>query len=152
MFLYCLSASAERDGTEYIAVVLHADTSTERFDDAKTLLNYAFANYTLVNTTPENEPGCVPVKLGREKTVQARYAEHENLVCPKQNAEIRSEVHFAECVNAPVKAGDKLGEVHVYNGEERIMTYDIVASCDVERMNFPQIVVGIIRLLFGGKM
>ena len=44
--MYCLAASAERGGVEYIAVVLHGETSQLRFDAARTLLDYAFANYT----------------------------------------------------------------------------------------------------------
>lgn len=46
--MYCLAASAERGGVEYIAVILHGETSQLRFDAARTLLDYAFANYTLV--------------------------------------------------------------------------------------------------------
>ena len=45
---YCVSASAERDGVEYIAVVMNGETSDIRFEAAKVMLNYAFANYTLV--------------------------------------------------------------------------------------------------------
>ena len=41
---HCLAATAERDGTEYIAVVMNGVNSAARFEAAKTLLNYAFAN------------------------------------------------------------------------------------------------------------
>jgi D-alanyl-D-alanine carboxypeptidase (penicillin-binding protein 5/6) len=51
--MYCLSAAAERDGVEYIAVIMHAQTSDIRFECAKLLLNYAFATYTLVNILPD---------------------------------------------------------------------------------------------------
>jgi D-alanyl-D-alanine carboxypeptidase (penicillin-binding protein 5/6) len=51
--LYCLAASAERDGVEYIAVIMRAETSDIRFESAKLLLNYAFATYTLVSVMPD---------------------------------------------------------------------------------------------------
>ena len=59
---YCLSASAQRDGMELIAVVMGAETSQERFAACKGMLDYGFANFALV--TPELSEGQVPVKLG----------------------------------------------------------------------------------------
>lgn len=49
---FCISASAERDGMELIAVVLHCASSTDRFESAKALLDYGFANYGLVSAAP----------------------------------------------------------------------------------------------------
>ena len=66
---HCLSASAERDGLELIAVVLGADSSTHRFEDAKALLNWGFANYALADPTEGLTLAPVPVLLGREETV-----------------------------------------------------------------------------------
>ena len=48
---YCLSATAEKDGMELIAVILKGTTSAQRFEDAKTLLNHGFATYTPVSYT-----------------------------------------------------------------------------------------------------
>ena len=67
--MYCLAASAERGGVEYIAVILHGETSQLRFDAARTLLDYAFANYTLV--MPETGAPDVPVSLGKAASVCA---------------------------------------------------------------------------------
>ena len=59
--LYCLSATAERDGMELIAVVMKGPTSPQRFEDAQTLLNYGFSGYTLTKVTPEWPLAPVPV-------------------------------------------------------------------------------------------
>ena len=69
--MYCLAASAERGGVEYIAVILHGETSQLRFDAARTLLDYAFANYTLV--MPETGAPDVPVSL---RVRELRYGAH----------------------------------------------------------------------------
>lgn len=68
---YCISATAEKDGMELIAVILGGSTSDKRFSDAKALLNYGFAAYSLVTVTPESPLPAVPVTLGTQKTVQS---------------------------------------------------------------------------------
>lgn len=67
---YCLSATAERDGMELIAVVLKAKTSEQRFESAKSLLNFGFANYTLTDVYPGQALPPVDVLLGEQDTVQ----------------------------------------------------------------------------------
>ena len=69
---YCLSATAERDGMELIAVVLKAKTSEQRFESAKSLLNFGFANYTLTDVYPGQALPPVDVLLGEQDTVQPR--------------------------------------------------------------------------------
>ena len=67
---YCLSATAEKNGMELIAVVLKGKTSDERFSDAKSLLNYGFSTWSLVTVTPDEVLPPVPVTLGVRGTVQ----------------------------------------------------------------------------------
>ena len=62
--LYCMSATAERDGMELIAVVMKSPTSADRFEDAKALLDYGFASYTLVSVYPDSPLAPIPVLLG----------------------------------------------------------------------------------------
>ena len=61
---YCLSATAEREGMELIAVVLKSPTGQQRFEDAKALLNYGFSTYALPHTVPEEPFPAIPVVLG----------------------------------------------------------------------------------------
>ena len=68
--LYCLSATAERDGMELIATVMKAPTSADRFETAKNLLSYGFANYTLVDVYPTEALPTIPVTMGEKSTVQ----------------------------------------------------------------------------------
>ena len=62
--LYCISATAEKDGMELIAVVLGSPTSADRFEAAKALLNYGFAGYSLVTAAPSEPLSPIPVTLG----------------------------------------------------------------------------------------
>jgi len=68
--LYCLSATAERDGMELIAVVMKSPTSEKRFESAKSLLNYGFANYTVMDVYPGQALPPVDVLLGVQGQVQ----------------------------------------------------------------------------------
>ena len=147
--MYCLSATAERDGMELIAVIMHGETSAQRFEDAKSLLNYGFANYTVIDTLPDSPLPPVEVDLGKSETVQPISAERENLLIPKGSASnITKTVELPEKVGAPVNAGDKLGTVTIYSGEDVIYTYDLIAGDSVPRLTFSEILIKFSKLLF----
>ena len=81
--LYCVSATAERDGMELIAVVMKSPTSAQRFEDAKALLDYGFANYTLVRVYPDVPLAPVEVLLGTTAQVQPQLEQE----CPPPGPE-----------------------------------------------------------------
>ena len=133
--LYCLSATAERNGMELIAVVMHVPTSDQRFDSAKALLNYGFSAYALTSVRP-NEPLLpVEVVLGRQETVQPIPKGECKILLEKSKAgSVTTEIQLAENVEAPVEEGQKLGEILVYVDGEQRDSIDLVASCGVERL------------------
>ena len=79
---YCISATAEREGMELIAVILGAPTSNDRFEGAKALLNYGFAAYALVPVAPSEPLTPVPVTLGTAASVQPGLAQERQLLLP----------------------------------------------------------------------
>ncbi len=134
---YCLSASAERDGIEFIAVVMACKTSDERFTAAKSLLDYGFANYALVSPEPAEPLPPVAVRLGTVSQVQARLAEAEPLLAGKSAAaKAERVVELAESVEAPVEAGQKLGTVTVRAGETVLAEIPLVAEEAVARLTW----------------
>lgn len=138
--MYCLSASAERDGTEFIAVVMHCQTSTERFEDAKALLNYAFANYTSVSLkSPEALPP-VLVELGETQSVQPICAGKESMLQEKSAAKnLTYEVLLPESVAAPIAEGETLGELVISSDAGELARVPLVAGAAVERLSISQI-------------
>ena len=72
--LYCLSATAERDGMELIAVVMKAPSSAHRFGDAKALLDYGFSAWSLVSIYPDTPLAPIPVLLGTVDQIQPQLA------------------------------------------------------------------------------
>ena len=148
--MYCLSATAEREGVEYIAVIMHADSIDSRNEDAKTLLSYGFANYTLC---PLRSPDVLPpvsVKLGAADSVQPVYDGAESRLVLRQGCgEPAYEVELPDEVTAPVAAGQQLGTLTVTLGNGEKCTVPLVAANDVPAAGFGQVFVKLCRLLAG---
>ena len=146
--LYCMSATAERDGMELIAVVMKAPTSAQRFEDAKALLDYGFANYALVSVYPQQPLAPVDVLLGTAAQVQPQLKEDCRLLVDKRLADqVTTRVTMARDVEAPVDPGQTLGTLEVYVGEELQKTIPIVSAQGVERLTAPGIFSRMLRRL-----
>ncbi|MBR7056789.1 MAG: D-alanyl-D-alanine carboxypeptidase [Oscillospiraceae bacterium] len=139
--MYCLSASAERDGVEYIAVVLHCASSAERFESAKTLLSYGFANYTLLSAVGEEPIPSVRVLLGQSERVQPVPEPGANLLVEKggPGGKLRWELELPEEVSAPVEAGARLGCIRLYRGDELLRETALLAAEGVGKLGVLQI-------------
>ncbi|WP_297209064.1 D-alanyl-D-alanine carboxypeptidase family protein [uncultured Flavonifractor sp.] len=146
---YCLSATAERDGMELIAVILKAPTSDARTAAASSLLNYGFANYTLMDVYPAQALPPVDVLLGEMETVQPVLSASSRILVEKSMVnQVTTQLDLCQDVEAPVEAGQKLGEMTVLSGEEPLQTIPIVAGSAVERLTVPGIFARLLRSLF----
>lgn len=147
--LYCLSATAERDGMELIAVVMHAATPSDRFDSAAALLNYGFANYALTQVYPDQVLPPIAVLLGEQDTVQPELARDCTILTQQsQSASITTQIHLPQEVSAPVEEGQKLGEMVVYLDGKEHETVDLVASSGVPRLTTLGIFQELLNVLF----
>ncbi len=137
---YCLAATAEREGTEYVAVVLGCDSSQERFDSAKALLTHGFANYALCDFSGAVALPPVPVMLGKAAMVQPVYGDVTAALLEKSTVgALRYVPELVGSVEAPVAAGQSLGLVKVYAGETPVTELQVVAECDVPRQSLWEI-------------
>lgn len=150
--MYCLSASAERDGVEYIAVVLHAPTSSDRFESAKTLLNYAFANYTMSSPVGSDAIPPVSVQLGVYNSVQPIMADDAGFLIEKGKAGgISYEIELPDFVTAPVSTGQQLGCVRVYSNETLLAEIPLNAEENVDRLTIWGIFAQLLSIMTGAK-
>ena len=146
---FCLSACAQRDGLMLIAVVLGAETSQERFSACKSMLDYGFANFALVDNKPEAVT--VPVKLGQNQVVAAIPGGDTRLLIDKQQRnEISLEVSLEETVTAPVSKGQKLGTLTVKAGDRILMQIPMVARDAVQRKTWGQIFLDVLKYMVMG--
>ncbi|SCJ28421.1 D-alanyl-D-alanine carboxypeptidase dacC precursor [uncultured Flavonifractor sp.] len=147
--LYCLSATAERSGMELIAVVLKSPTSQDRFDAARALLDYGFANYTLMDVYPDQALPPIDVLLGEEDCVQPVLSQSSRILVDKaQLNSVTSQINLCENVEAPVEAGQKLGEMVVTVDGQVLQTIPIVAEKAVARLTVPGIFLRFLDRLF----
>lgn len=137
---YCLSASAERGGMELIAVVMHCKTSPDRFESAKALLNYGFANYALVDPMENLTIEPVPVVLGRQELVQVQAQGAGTILIDKALAgTVTCAVELDESVTAPVLKGQQLGTLRVEAGGRLLREIALAAAQEVPALGFPDI-------------
>lgn len=134
----CVSASALRDGTHLIAVVMGSDNSTDRFETAKAMLNWGFANYSTV--TPVIDPSLIPdvgVIGGVAESITPVIPEVKPVLIEKgREGDITQTVDLAVDVAAPVEKGQVLGSVTFRLNDEVIGEYNLTAPDSVNKLTF----------------
>ena len=148
---YCLSASAERDGMELIAVVMGSSTSQERFGACKAMLDYGFANFAIYRPALR-EDAAVSVVLGKKGSVHAVPGEDTALLVEKgQLAAVTSEVTLEESAHAPVSRGQRLGTLTVKSGDRVLSQIPLVAKESVESKSWGDIFMELLRYVAMAK-
>jgi D-alanyl-D-alanine carboxypeptidase (penicillin-binding protein 5/6) len=140
--LYCLSGTAERDGLNLVAVVLGAPEANTRFSETARMLDFGFANYSIVNG---DEIGTVKGKIkvfkGDEDYVDVEVKDKVAALADKgSKTELESSVELLEGVSAPFAAGTKAGEItYFYNGQE-VGKSDLVTAKAIEKAGFTRMI------------
>jgi D-alanyl-D-alanine carboxypeptidase (penicillin-binding protein 5/6) len=147
---YCLSSVVKRSNLMLISVVIGEPDSNTRFAETKKLMDYGFANYEtkLVNNKGEQVQK-LSVKKGINATVNATFGEDVKLLLKKGNkAEIQREINLNNDLIAPVKTGQKIGEiVYVLEGKE-VGRAELLADRDIQRASFIRLFVNMISEWF----
>ncbi len=134
----CVSASAKRNGTHLIAVVLGSENSSDRFETAKAMLNWGFSNY--VTVTPVIDPSLIPeVKVinGVKESVMPVIPKPESVLIPKgKESEIKQNIELAVDAAAPIEKGQILGKISFTLGNETLMEYKLTSPESVKPLTF----------------
>jgi D-alanyl-D-alanine carboxypeptidase (penicillin-binding protein 5/6) len=149
--MYCLSGTAERDGLSLIAVVMGAKSKQARNSEVAKMLNYGFANFTIIKGQPAGTVvGTVEVAKGNPDTVEGVIKKEVQLLVNKKlaNEKIEFKLELPESIQAPVTKGMKIGEiVYIFKGKE-IARSDIVAATDVKKAGFKEMVNSLLKNWF----
>ncbi|MHC1743266.1 MAG: D-alanyl-D-alanine carboxypeptidase family protein [Syntrophobacteraceae bacterium] len=131
---YHLSATAKRDGMRLLAVVMGAASPGVREREALKLLNYGYRNYTKVQPIADGQPAkTLKVWKGVKDTLDVYPAEPTSFtISQAQKQSLRWEVHAQEEVTAPVQAGQVLGDMVFYVGDQPRRTIKLVSREDIE--------------------
>lgn len=133
---YCLSASAKRDNMQLVAVVLAAPTTAERFGSATKLLDYGFANYSVVDESVLNEP-LAPVKVvgGTQETAEVEIKGPVNFIVKKGNQnKVEKQINIQSEMKAPASAGQSVGEIIFTIDGVEVARREVVTKTEVPRI------------------
>ncbi len=146
---YCLSASAERDGLHLIAVIMGGVTSEERFEGAKAMLNWGFANYETV--TPSFEGVDIPpitVLRGICDEISAEIKDVKPVTLSKgEKDKIEYSIEIWENVEAPVEKNQILGKITAKSGDNIIGEYSLVSKEEIRKTTLWDYVQGFLKSL-----
>ncbi len=132
---YCVSASAERDGLHLVAVVMGAENSTDRFEYAKDMLDWGFANFETY--TPSFDTSLiteVKVNMGLEQYITPEIETITSVTLEKgESSQIETVIELATDVDAPVEKNQVVGTVTFKLGDEQISQYNLVCTVAVDK-------------------
>lgn len=148
---YCLASTVQRDGLRLIAVVMGVPQVRGHFAESIKLYNYGFAKYAYKEVAPaKQKQGVVKVRKGAENELTAVTEKSLGVTIEKGNDKnLWVESKLSPEVNAPVKAGQKLGELLLYSGNELLATTDLVAEKSVEKAGAGQQIKRSFQKIFG---
>ena len=146
--LYCMSATAERDGMELIAVIMKAPTSADRFQDAQKLLDYGFASYRLQEVYPDQPFAPIPVHLGTQEYIQPQLEKTcKVLIKNGQEESVTKTVTVQNEVSAPIAQGESIGTFQVYVDGILYEEIPIVSTQSVDKITIFGIYLSLLQQL-----
>ncbi len=141
---YCLSGTAQKNDMQLIAAVMKAESSDKRFEDAKKLLDYGFANFTVFNI--DDMPlDPIPVKGSSKASVNIKNITSSVLLPKGKEKSVETVTSLPEYLTAPVHCGDVIGSITYAVSGEEIAKSDIIAAEDAEKITFTEIFLNILK-------
>lgn len=140
----CLVSAVRRNNMDIICVVLGADTKKYRTSDSIKLIEYVFKNYEIVDMediVKQNVEGWISqnkifVEKGIEETLKIEMEDIKYKTYPMKKWEtedIYVQINSVDKVKAPIKQGEKIGEVHVMSNNKTLFSIDLTVKESVRK-------------------
>lgn len=145
---YCISATANKNGIDLIAVVMGAESSDVRNKEAVSLLNYGFGVCQKYEAEMESlEP--VEVQGGEEKFLPVEMKQSFSYIDTTRAdlSQIQKELIYFD-LKAPVQQGEKVGEIRYYLNENQIGVIDVVAAMEMKKLSYAKAFEKVLGLYF----
>ena len=135
---FCVSATAERDGSSLVCVIMGAESRDIRNAAATTLLDWGFANFALFREDAGvTEP--ITVKGSAQKEIVGSYPAFSCVVRREELSKIQKEITLVQTIVAPMSVGEKIGKVTYQAGEKEIGAVDVCLESEIKRIGFFEI-------------
>lgn len=147
---YCLVASAKRNDTRMIAVVMGTDSTTARAREVQKMLNYGFRYYQTERLFRSGqELLAAQVWGGESDSLSVGLMEDIHVTIPRGSRDsLDSTVELDSVIKAPVSKGDELGRVTVKLDDEVVVDQPVLALTDVPEGGFFKRMWDAIKLFF----
>lgn len=148
--LFNLTATATRNDMKLIAVVMKGPTSQQRFDDAKTLLDYGFANYASANVSRKGEVvQSIEIPKSKQGKTELMIENDYNVLVNKADKDkVEKEILIDENITAPLEYLQKVGTINYKLNGEIIGQGNIVSGSKVEEKKWDDFFAEVSGLLF----
>ncbi|MBY0160387.1 D-alanyl-D-alanine carboxypeptidase family protein [Paenibacillus lautus] len=136
---FCLSATAKRDGLRAVAVVMGAPDTKTRNNEVSRMFDYAFSQYTMHSIYKPGEVlGIVKVQKGDVPEISIQAEKDYSVLVKKgvKNPDIRHEIQLDPNVKAPVAAGQVIGKLSVYQGDQVVKEFELTSPVEVKKAGF----------------
>ena len=147
---YCLVASAKRDDTRLISVVLGSERERDRFQASQTLLNYGFSFFES-RKLYDAETAIVEPRIwkGQENRLPLGVTYPLYVTVPKGQApQVSTTTIVQPHIVAPAQKGQAFGEIAVRLGEQEVSRTPLVALREVPESGWFGRMIDAILLFF----
>lgn len=150
---HCVSGSAIRDGLHLIAVIMGGKNSKVRFDEAKSLLDYGFANYESLRIGNSGDLiATLPIEKGSENFVEIVLERDSLALLPKgKKTNVEKSFNHPESIKAPVQSGEVVGEMIVTIDGTEVDRVNLISNMEIKRGTYRSILKKTIRNFITGK-
>lgn len=151
---YCMTATAEKDGMRIIAVVMGEETSKIRNQEVSEMLDYAFAQYKVINMLKnKNTLGKYRVENGEYEYVQVVPKEEATMVKKKsdKDGKLTYDINL-KTLKAPLKVGDDVGTLTIKEDGKKVNTVKLTLKKNVKRVNFGNLFLRNVKDMVTGNM
>ncbi len=145
--LYCISATAQRNNMNLIAVVLGAPDPNVRFHEAMKMFDYGFANVNIVQgEAAGTEKGTVKIQKGEKEEVNVVIKEQINVLIPRgKSTALDSKAEIMSTLNAPIKEGTKAGEIVYFFEDKEVGRSDLIVPENIKKASFATVSKRLLR-------
>ncbi len=132
---FCLAGTATRNSMRVVGSVLGANDSKERFRAMSSLFNYSFNNFSKVVLVKSGSPLSIDVKVsgGKKDKLSVMAKTDLSVLQSKGENKAKLEYDIPDSIKAPVKCGDKIGEVYAVVDGKKVAACDVLAAEEIKK-------------------
>lgn len=134
---YCLTATGKKNGMRLITVVMNEDNTDNRSKDTISMMDYGFNMYSLDNVVEKEKTlGNIKVNLGEKEYVNVKIESNVSILNnnQKEKRNVSYDIVTRE-IGAPVKVGDKVGDLNVYENGNFMYSLPLTVTEDIDKAN-----------------